>query len=107
MSAESKRISLVELRAKSDARRKQLTENLGLACPDELTGALHSKTDHEQIRHDKTEIENRSHEKAVVEKKRKKEQTEHDDEYTDSSTFLKGDKYDSWKNVRYKGHRPL
>lgn len=90
MSAESKRISLVELRAKSDARRKQLTENLGLACPDELTGALHSKTDHEQIRHDKTEIENRSHEKAVVEKKRKKEQAEHDDEYTDSSTFLKG-----------------
>ena len=90
MSAESKRISLVELRAKSDARRKQLTENLGLACPDELTGALHSKTDHEQIRHDKTEIENRSNEKAVVEKKRKKEQTDHDDEYTDSSTFLKG-----------------
>jgi len=85
MSAESKRISISDLRAKSDARRKQLTHNLGLSSADELTGALHSKVDHDQIRHDKTEIENRS----IVEPEEKQEE-ENPDEYTDSSTFLKG-----------------
>lgn len=85
MSVDAKRISISALRAKSDKRRKQLTQNLGLASADQLSEALHSKSDQDQIRCDKIEIENRSESKPE-----KKPDPEKVDEYTDSSTFLKG-----------------
>lgn len=84
--AETKsKLSISELRAKSTARRLQLKQNLGLNSADELSEALHSKNDNDLIQSEKNEIADRSAEHESL-----KPVQEPDDEYTDSSTFLKG-----------------
>ena len=93
---------LEELKAKAQARRNALAANLGLDsaaqvktinifcnyCMIQLTEALHSKSERRKLLDEKNEIEN----KTKSEKKVKSDKTEKikNDEYTDSSTFLKG-----------------
>ena len=73
-----------QLRAKAEARRRALCADLGLSSSQQLTEALHSKSERRKLNDEKAQIQ-------PVEKKRpKKREDSSTPEYTDSSTFLKG-----------------
>lgn len=72
-----------ELRARSAARRKNISANLGLKSEDELNSVLNSKLD-QQIRSSKNETT------ILSEVEEEVSTTKQVPKYTDSSTFLKG-----------------
>ena len=80
---------LEELKAKALARRHALAANLGLDSAAQLTEALHSKTERRKLLDEKSQLETRS-QSPVRKEKLEEPKQEKKDEYTDSSTFLKG-----------------
>ena len=82
---------LEQLRAKAQARRQALCADLGLSSSQQLTEALHSKSERRKMNDEKQA--QLIVEKKPPEKKRPKKRDEGASgtpEYTDSSTFLKG-----------------